>query len=281
MSLRGLRRFACVAVSAGGSLLMGQRAWAAVSLMSGSAPAALSTGSTSNPVNFTAEGDYAWVYYAGTGGNTPASPAFQKGSAPAAFSSLTGLTATGTTTTVGSSRTGGVASGVTAAVTTTDSASANLTNLPGYTYVSTSNSATGAGMQSTYTMPAGAAQTLSVYCYTLNGVFGRMQVTEDDGSGATTLYDDGAAGVLLPVSAAQPTKGGGVYRFELENDDAVPHVLTFAYTIAAYPAGVTSGQIGFEGMTASTSTAAVPEPAVAAAMGLTGLALVRRRRPRV
>lgn len=273
MSLCRSRLITCVAVSSG-SWLIGDRASASVVLTAASGPAALFSGSTSKSVNFTSEGDYAWVYYAGTGGNTPASPAFQKGAVPAAFSPLVGLTATGTST-VGSSRTGNTASGVTAAVTTTDAASANLTNLPGYTYVSASNSAIGVGMQSTYTMPAGAVQTLSVYCYTLSGVYGRLHLTDDDGGGdVTSLYDDGSSGVQLPASIAQPTKGGGVYRFNLENNDSVPHVLTFAYTIAGYPAGATSGQIGFEGMTAS----AVPEPAGATVMGVAGLALLGRRR---
>lgn len=276
MSLRKNRTFIAIAVTTGGLTFLGQRASASVVLTSGSGPTALSSGPTSYPVNFTTEGEYAWVYYAGTGGNTPANPAFQKSTAPTAFSPLVGLTAAGTTT-VGSSRTGNVASGVTAAVTTTDSASGNLTNLPGYTYVSSSNSATGVGMQSTYTMPAGVVQTLSVYCYTLNGAFGRMQLTETDGSDVTSFYDDGAAGLPLPVSVAQPTKGGGVYRFQLTNDDTVAHTLTFAYTIAAYPSGVTSGQIGFEGITAS----AVPEPASAAILGLASLTLLSRRRSSV
>ncbi|HEY2589203.1 MAG TPA: MYXO-CTERM sorting domain-containing protein, partial [Tepidisphaeraceae bacterium] len=77
-----------------------------------------------------------------------------------------------------------------------------------------------------------------------------------------------------------PTKDGGVYQFTLENDDSTSHLITFAYTIAGYPTGTTSGQIGFEGATLSDSTpSSVPEPTTAA-LGLAGAGLLmRRRRP--
>ncbi|HEY2587921.1 MAG TPA: hypothetical protein VGI81_19415, partial [Tepidisphaeraceae bacterium] len=170
-----------------------------------SGPTATFTGSTSDAVNFTTQGSTAWAYFAGTGGNSPASPPFEKGSAPTFFSPLVGLTPTGTTT-VGSSRTGSLGSGVTAAVTTTDGTPANLTNLPGYTYVSASGSAKGYGMESSYMMAANSLQTLSIYCYTLDGVYGEMKLTQTDGSTVTTLYDDGSSGVELPVSNNAPTK---------------------------------------------------------------------------
>ena len=261
-----------VGLSIGAMAFLGQQASAGVVLESGAGPAATFSGTASKAINFTTEGDYAWVYFAGTSGNSPASPAFQKSTAPNAFSALVGLTPTGTTT-VGSSRTGNTANGVTAAVTTTDSASTNLTSLPGYTYVSSSASSVGNGMRTTYTMPANSVQLVSVYCYTLSGVFGRMQVTQDDGT-VTSLFDDGTSGVQLPASIAQSTKGGGVYQFELRNDDNVARPVTFAYTIAAYPSGVTGGQIGFEGIT----VAAVPEPATFGVVGLAAAGLLLRRR---
>lgn len=274
---RRLRAAAGLVALAGG--LWSARPADASILVGASGPAATFTGSTSSPVNFTTEGSAAWAYFAGTGGNAPASPAYQKASAPTAFSALVGLTPTGTST-VGSSRTGNTAAGVAAAVTTTDAATAagNLTNLPGYTYVSSSNSGVGFGMRTTYSVPAGTTQALSVYCYTLSGVIGRLQVTETDGAATASLYDDGAAGVALPASNSQPTKGGGVYRLTVTNDDDAPRLLTFAYTIAAYPAGVTSGQIGFEGITAATVP--VPEPTTAAVAGIAGLGLLAGRRRR-
>lgn len=252
-------------------LLAGSAVQGAVVLNAASGPTATFTGSASNAVNFTTEGDAAWAYYPNTAANGTAATPDEKASNPTAFSALTTVVPTGGSAVGFNGRTGNTAAGVAAAVTTTasDSTTGALNGLPGYSYITPPASGTGYGEQGTYTLPANASQTLSLYCYTLNGVLGELKLTTPDG----TVYDDGAAGVALPVSAAMPTKGGGVYRFDLTNDSAAPVVLTFSYTVAAYPSGVTSGQIGFEGATAAT-----PEPALLGLAGLSAIGLLARRR---
>jgi fibronectin-binding autotransporter adhesin len=237
------------------SVMMGASANAAVTVLSASGPTDTNSGGVSYSSNFTNEGNYAYAFFptyntsAGNVLNTPLP--VEKTSAPNAFTALVALTPGSGTGfgTVGSSRTN-LGGGATEIATTTDAAlNENISDFAGYTYVSPTYAQSGYGMQTTYTVPAGAFENLAIYCYSLNGPYAQLTVTEPDAT-VPLLYSDPSSGVLLPPTSS--TKQGGVYNLELDNTDNVAHTITLSYIMTALPFGVTSTQLGFEGMTAGT-----------------------------
>src|ERR1700677_966227 len=117
-----------------------------VSVTSETGPTATFTGANSNAVNFTTEGSYAWVYWPTNSANGVSTPPYEKAGNASAFTPLVSISSTGALGTVTSGR-ATIGTGATAAVTTTDSNTTDVTGLAGYTYLSeTSPAATGVGM---------------------------------------------------------------------------------------------------------------------------------------
>jgi fibronectin-binding autotransporter adhesin len=211
--------------------------------------------STSNAVNFTTEGSDAWVYWPTNSANGVSTPPYEKAGNATAFTPLLSITSAGATgAAVGSGR-ATLGAGATAAVTTTDSNTVNVSGLAGYTYLSATSPTTGAGMESNYSRPAMSDQLLRIYCFTQNGTVGKMSLTENDGGTITQLYSDPTGGVPLPASTNSSFKTGGVYRFDLVNNDPTSHIITLAYTIAGFnTAENNTAYIGLEGATVSNQS---------------------------
>lgn len=226
------------------------------------------TATFNTTVNFTTEGTYDWVYYAGAKtGSTIKSAAGNEKSGRSLFSNISIVGPTERTyLNIGAVNPALYGCTITFSDGVSPVALAGSANSI-YARYGVAND----GLSFTYNLAANSSQMIKVY---LQG-YNQGGILSLNSASSGSLYAD-ANSVVLPPSGngtgGNPGNTAGVYSFNVTNDSDAADTLTFTYIM-----GAAGGSVSVQGVTVS-EIAAVPEIASVGILGLGALALSARRR---